>query len=105
MSSQFFYTHFDTKVELLLMFLMAIPIFIVLSRRGANIIANVIVSAIGALIAPITAFILWGTLARLRYPRWLAMLGLIPIINTLFLLYLAIIPWPRTQLTNAADPA
>ncbi len=104
MSFQLFNPPFDTKMELLLMFLMAIPIFIVLSRRGANVIANVIVSAVGTLISPITAIVLWGTLARVRYPRWLAMLGLIPIVNTLFLLYLAIIPWPRTQLTNAADP-
>jgi hypothetical protein len=105
MYSVLFNPHLDTKMEWLLMFFMTIPIFIVLSRRGTNIIANVIISAIGAPFAPITAIILWGTLARVRYPRWLAFLGLIPVANTIFLLYLAIIPWPQAQVATAASPA
>jgi hypothetical protein len=36
----------------------------------------------------------WKILGRMGFPRWLAVMASIPLVNLIVLYYLAVVPWP-----------
>lgn len=42
----------------------------------------------------------WKILGRMGFPRWLALLASIPVINLGLLYYVALSPWPRERASN-----
>lgn len=36
----------------------------------------------------------WKILGRMGFPRWLAIMASIPLVNLIVLYYLAVVPWP-----------
>ena len=40
----------------------------------------------------------WKILGRMGFPRWLAIMASIPLVNLIVLYYVAVTPWPRDSL-------
>lgn len=40
----------------------------------------------------------WKILGRMGFPRWLAVMASIPLVNLIVLYYVAVVPWPRDTL-------